>query len=740
MPSKNEKPTKSSKNTTPKKMRKHKKGGDLPTATGVIITSGDCSDFDGFLAIPLYYKAAVAHKMDIAFVMNYPSFLDETPGFNFTLADLQKGDIPVDVSVSSNGMNFEIKKEIPGTPSNIVIGGLEAGGKVSNKTGRVISEDTIGYGYKYDLDVWLAAKRALPTDPVNSPSGPGSPITFALIEAVRKLGDNENLRDNEKLREIYLDNNNNRISDESIINKRIIKFILTYISQYILDEIFHWCKTTYSQNDSDYKPTLHFCTGGINKRNMFSAIAVKNELEVYGSPLLEIFNLANNIVTDRFQDTYLGQLQKQQQEKVKNFNSKIDNWKPILNFVNEIKNNNNYKIYIDMNGSVAWYTQAVSKNINKEAVQGVFIEGGVLSYSQVDTLGSSPFLDRIACATINNLFDSESATLLCNDFSNKLHFVSNNEINTNFNLTPAFLSLNPKVPTAEAYKKAVQLTKDMGLIPNDEYMNKNTTNKVVNCFENFYFPRANDRKFFDVTSAFLLVQFIENNLQSTPTSTFTANILNYLSIPAFGITILSTKDTPLDILQEYITFGMANKISGTPNDIIDINNKNLLSIINDTYPLPFMHKCLILEELLFSNPTIDKNKITLNDYKCNYSIQPVNVYFSKEDQPTIGIPLYYNMVKKYMDTPQRITNAFTSPDLANLSVKQIKEENRMYPPVASILKQQSSEGGGKNKKRSSPQCTKTDQKIKYGNRMCVLYLGKRNGKYVKVKGEFVKVK
>jgi hypothetical protein len=40
-----------------------------------IVTTGDASDFDGFLALPLYYKAALLHKCDVYFVMNYPAYL-----------------------------------------------------------------------------------------------------------------------------------------------------------------------------------------------------------------------------------------------------------------------------------------------------------------------------------------------------------------------------------------------------------------------------------------------------------------------------------------------------------------------------------------------------------------------------------------------------------------------------------------------------------------------------------------
>jgi hypothetical protein len=41
---------------------------------GVIITTGDCSDYDGFTCLPLYKKAAAAKGLDVVFVMNYPAF------------------------------------------------------------------------------------------------------------------------------------------------------------------------------------------------------------------------------------------------------------------------------------------------------------------------------------------------------------------------------------------------------------------------------------------------------------------------------------------------------------------------------------------------------------------------------------------------------------------------------------------------------------------------------------------
>ena len=45
---------------------------DLPK--GYIITTGDISDFDGFLALPLYYQKAAQDGLDVVFVMNYPAY------------------------------------------------------------------------------------------------------------------------------------------------------------------------------------------------------------------------------------------------------------------------------------------------------------------------------------------------------------------------------------------------------------------------------------------------------------------------------------------------------------------------------------------------------------------------------------------------------------------------------------------------------------------------------------------
>ena len=48
----------------------------MTTKDGLIITTGDCSDFDGFLSLPLYYKAAKEKNMDVAFIMNYPAYFN----------------------------------------------------------------------------------------------------------------------------------------------------------------------------------------------------------------------------------------------------------------------------------------------------------------------------------------------------------------------------------------------------------------------------------------------------------------------------------------------------------------------------------------------------------------------------------------------------------------------------------------------------------------------------------------
>lgn len=62
-------------------VRQSKKRGGNPPPQNLIITTGDASDFDGFMALPLYYKAACKHNCDVAFIMNFPAYYNENANY-----------------------------------------------------------------------------------------------------------------------------------------------------------------------------------------------------------------------------------------------------------------------------------------------------------------------------------------------------------------------------------------------------------------------------------------------------------------------------------------------------------------------------------------------------------------------------------------------------------------------------------------------------------------------------------
>jgi hypothetical protein len=405
---------------------KRQKGGE--PQKGLIITTGDASDFDGFMALPLYYKAAKKHNMDVMFIMNFPAYFSN----EFNTQDKAQ-DKAQDVKTERN---LEVLKDNKGEAIKYAL--------------------PIGLGFNYGHDVFCRVQN------YRDESGALNMQKFAYLKNI----ESEIIKKHGKNIDVDMDT-------------------MSFITYRIVMEIWDWCASTFGGG-----PELKFCKGGINSVNPFSVNQIKNEFEVYG-PVI-----ANSLLeTDKLKTA------------ISDYFTEI-NANKIVDICKNAKN-----IYIDMNGSMAWYNAIIRNEFEnkelKDKVQGVFVMGGVLSYSQVNTMGAGPTLNRLSCATMNQLYHAKNTGAFFKTYNDKLYFITNNEINANF----TYLTENRIYPQKQTYAydsfqdSFQDRMSNLNLIPNDK------EHKVFQLFDAFYKKRPGDRKPFDVISALALVQFIDKNGQ-----------------------------------------------------------------------------------------------------------------------------------------------------------------------------------------------------------------------------------
>jgi hypothetical protein len=535
---------------------------------GLIITTGDCSDFDGFLALPLYFKTAIEKGYDVAFIMNYPAYfgVDKNLPENITDDNLIKSLISGNAKTANNPKplqnsitktanditNLErIKTKLDKLNSKLKINLDELNElKIDTNSARItslkdennninlfineivnkIGKQELGKGYKYSYETFKIFKNI--SDDTNSgklfPSESGE-------SGINKLFRSFNIISDKKSRFFNLiEKQFNNINKNSYLTKSGFSgiLLLTFISYYIVNK--YW---ELAVGKSGTNSKLHFCIGGINEINPFSVNSIKNEYDVYGNIVYDdhfktsksLFgkNNSGQSLVDKYLDTFIEVIQK--------FTS-----------LNKVLATNYESIYIDMNGSMAWYEGNDMTVLNDKAdnVKGVFVMGGVLSYAQVNTLGANPFLNRLSCATMNQLYHPDNTKAFFDKFNDKLFFITNNEINANFNFVTA------------TYEYFFQNMIDIKLLPTDK-------NYILNkCFDAYYQSRPGDRKPFDVITALALVEKIiqdtNNNAQMTNIKT---SSLLYNS--EYGITILSHPNdkskTVKDLFNDFIINGTFNK-------------------------------------------------------------------------------------------------------------------------------------------------------------------------------------
>jgi hypothetical protein len=149
--------------------------------------------------------------------------------------------------------------------------------------------------------------------------------------------------------------------------------------------------------DVDQKGNLYFCIGGINSNSPIAAEKLKNELFVYS----EYLTSNDKVDLACYKEGYVYDIDKN-----------AVNLDSILFAFDSI--------FVDFNGSMAFYDSNWRSSINKLCLQGriksVFVMGGVFSYEKPRTMPSiEGILERLSCATMNQLYSAEKTFMFFTD-------------------------------------------------------------------------------------------------------------------------------------------------------------------------------------------------------------------------------------------------------------------------------------------------------------------------------------
>jgi hypothetical protein len=426
--------------------------------SNMIISSGDCSDFDGFLALPIYYKAEFETDANVYFMMTYPSYLDP---------------------------NNQIAKDIDTYES-------------SNP----------GLGYNYGFNVLKTYWKTICDNKQQK-------------EQYNQYHDLINIITS------YL-----KVSWEQL-NFKHYKYGMDKIAMDIITIIWDWCSEEIFPNKT--APKIYLIDGGYNKINPFNYTSIKNEVYVYGKPLLDIKKevVITNYCTKLRSDGFIGHC------------------------------NSCTKIFMDMNGSMAWYDTKIQACLetNSQKMKCCVVMGGVEPEISIDTMSSVPgFINRFSTATMNQLYHPENTEAFFSKFADKCIFVTNNAINKYFNWG---VLRNPHNGRKNWLLEKIGINdeayvtygmNDKTIPPTLPINFKNDIQKMFNVmfdmqefnermhmlFDAFYTKdRLADRKPFDMISAYVLYNCMMNQTINYVTKTLYFN-------PQYGITILS--NTNIDSL------------------------------------------------------------------------------------------------------------------------------------------------------------------------------------------------
>ena len=413
-------------------------------------------------------------------------------------------------------------------------------------------------------------------------------------------------------------------------NTKTYKEAIDKITINIINEYWKWCIETI-RPDIETKPELIYVkSDAFNSFNPFSNSHVKLEPAVYG----DVKNTSKII------------------EKV----NIVD-----INWLNSFKKD----IIMDMNGSMAWFSLIAEKEEFCKKVQKCFVMGGIIDKSVVNTLSAVPgVLNRLSSATMNQLYHP----LATEEFfqiigGEKLVFITNNEINSNFSWSKPPRDSNGTQTFSPGYDVFKNSMKDRKLIPD------NDDHTINNFFDAFYFSRPGDRKPFDVISALYLCHFNENNKCE-----YSKGDLHFNK--TYGCTILTQGD------------------SSSPSfDFIMNDAKNI--------NIPVIGKGIEAEiDVYKAGLTFEKQ---LNINIASIKTCPVNLYYDKIPDPYDSekdIPYTVDIFKNYLEYDKK--GEIKLPIIVN-------NDNIVYDPP-----KMGTSGGGKRKNISKvgKLVKKTDKIVK----------------------------
>lgn len=157
----------------------------------------------------------------------------------------------------------------------------------------------------------------------------------------------------------------------------------------LTDTAMHMAKTVWFQSNGDPSKFV-FCVGGVNSMNPFSAPKLKNELFVYASAVRDMKFSSNR--STRYEEHSI-------------FDSDFTEiHSGVGAFVGSFE-----KVYMDFNGSMAFYDDFWGKILAKSAtdkkLKAVVMMGGVFTDTTPMTMPAMPgVLNRLSCATMNQLY------------------------------------------------------------------------------------------------------------------------------------------------------------------------------------------------------------------------------------------------------------------------------------------------------------------------------------------------
>jgi hypothetical protein len=386
-----------------------------PTRT-LIVTTGDCSDYDGFTAIPLY-KAALAKSGGgtLMFIMNYPSFLREP-------------------SKAIDKVN-----ELPPWQASFGTPPMFAADKIGwghSDAARIHAFERDACGYTYNADEFYAyrdGKHVAAGEPsidfqINAQANATNSQANATNSQANAINSHANAMADDKFPEGL-----NKTSTTAVRAFKLLTVYAMALARSVWD------------NAPNYKGVdIQFTIGGINTFNGFSIGVYKNEIAVYRDIVTTILG---NTTLDMTALTYA--MTWMQHERA----SYTD-------------------IFMDMNGSMAWYPTLHSTNPVPAWVpklRGVYIMGGMpppadLFYNKVSA--SPPFMSRQISCTFNQLYaPSQTANFMghLTQFNIPIVIVSNATCNLSANFNDIFKLQNLE-PYADAKKMCTGALTHLGVL------------------------------------------------------------------------------------------------------------------------------------------------------------------------------------------------------------------------------------------------------------------------------------